>query len=159
MSRLYVIYVSDVFSKHGRVHRPCKFARLESWRSTHNIVVFAHAPPPEIDETTVFSVKKYFFVLHLFRRFPFRIFNGTLELELQPKLVGKKMLCPDLCTLENPTPSNDDIVRLVKVKRSMSRCRSLAFVDIRPIVEVRDTSGLLGMLLALFCYSREGSTC
>lgn len=73
-------------------------------------------------------------------RFPFRIFKGTVKLELQPKLVGKhnkKMLCPDLCTLEKY--SHAHVEKLVKVKGGMSRCRALAFVQDTPTIEVRNT--------------------
>eukprot|EP00903_Cladosiphon_okamuranus_P022262 g20470.t2 len=70
--------------------------------------------------------------------FPFRIFKGTVELELQAKLVGGKMLCPDLCTLttKGQKPINDVIHKLVRVKDHMSRCRSLAFVKPRPVIEI-----------------------
>lgn len=110
-------------------------------------------------------------------RFPFGIYTGTVELELQVRLVSereetlrsdtgddaahvrdekeevlvsecKRTLCPDICNATTLVRGDEEgrdrdeteehrVGRLVKVKKDMSRCRSLGFLRKMPTIEVR----------------------
>lgn len=85
-------------------------------------------------------------------RFPFRIYGGTVELELQAKLVDKGnrknvMLCPDLCICKD---IGEHLNRLVKVNVDISRSRTLAFIQDMPTIEVRDTIDVSFLRMSLY---------
>eukprot|EP00903_Cladosiphon_okamuranus_P009090 g8688.t2 len=82
-----------------------------------------------------------------FLRFPFRILRGTVELELQSKTgsfgVGQEVfLCPTLCVSDPDEHKYRNNVVKAKNKSYFDRCRTLAFLQEKPTIEIVEDARL-----------------